>query len=64
MLLDGAVFEGGLVPSAPADLYAGYGALGRKVYIAPSRKLVVTRLGDAPGQRFDDEFWRLRQATP
>ena len=59
MLAGGTAFDGSLVPSAPADLYAGYGARGRKVYVVPSHKLVVTRLGDAPGPDFDDEFWRL-----
>lgn len=55
--------EGMLVSSAPRDLVAGLGALGRKCYIVPSWNLVVTRLGDDPNERgqpgFDTEFWRL-----
>ena len=52
-----------LIPSAPRDLFAAQGALGRKCYVVPSKQIVVTRLGDDPevkGQpRFNDEFWRL-----
>lgn len=52
-----------LIPSAPRDLFAAQGALGRKCYVVPSKQIVVTRLGDDPeikGQpRFNEEFWRL-----
>ena len=61
----GDEFQGELIPSAPADLYLASGALGRKCYVAPSMTLVVTRLGDAPEQGFDEEFWRrLMAAAP
>lgn len=54
---------GKLVPSAPDDLVAALGALGRKVYVVPSLDLVVTRTGDNSDQKgelpFDDEFWKL-----
>ncbi len=56
---NGQEFAGGFIPTAPDDLYAALGALGRMLYIVPSRKLVVTRLGDAPGADFNPEFWRL-----
>jgi len=59
----GRVVEGPIIPSAPDDLYAAIGAFGRKVYVVPSMMLVVTRLGDSPGQGFDDEFWRLLMAA-
>ncbi|MDG1875313.1 MAG: serine hydrolase [Mariniblastus sp.] len=50
---------------APLDMVSGLGALGRKVYVIPSWNLVVTRLGDNPGQDFDAEFWkRLASAAP
>jgi CubicO group peptidase (beta-lactamase class C family) len=58
-------FEGPLIPAAPADLVAALGAQGRKIYVVPSRKLVVVRMGQAPPQpgRFDDEIWtRLSKA--
>jgi CubicO group peptidase (beta-lactamase class C family) len=52
-----------LIPSAPKDLFAAQGALGRKCYVVPSKQIVITRLGDDPeikGQpKFNDEFWRL-----
>ena len=38
---------------------AAVGGLGRRVYVAPSMMLVVTRLGDSPEPGFDDEFCRL-----
>ena len=57
--------SGSLLPDAPKDLVAGLGALGRKVYVVPSLHLVVTRLGDAPGAKFDEQFWkRLMAAAP
>ncbi len=58
----GRKVDGPLNSSAPADLVAGLGALGRKCYVVPSLNLVVVRLGDNPegsGQaNFDAEFWR------
>ncbi len=51
--------EGSMIRSAPDDLVAAQGALGRKCYVVPSLNLVVTRLGDDPGDAFNEEFWRL-----
>lgn len=52
-----------LIPSAPTDLVAALGALGRKIYVVPSLQLVVTRTGansDAQGEPpFDEAFWQL-----
>ena len=57
--------SGSLVPTAPDDMVAAQGALGRKCYVVPSLGLVVTRLGDAPDPGFDREFWRrLSAAAP
>ncbi len=39
-------------------MVAAQGALGRKVYVAPSMDLVVTRLGDTPEPAFNEELWR------
>ena len=47
-----------LIPSAPPDLYAAQGALGRKLYVVPSLDLVVTRLGDQPEAEFNEELWK------
>ena len=50
--------DGPLIPAAPVDLVAALGALDRKLYIVPSRKLIVVRMGDAaPDRNFDQEFW-------
>jgi CubicO group peptidase (beta-lactamase class C family) len=56
--------EGPLIPAAPADLVAALGALDRKLYVAPSRKLVVVRMGPAaPDRGFDQQLWlRLMKA--
>ena len=55
---------GPLIPAAPADLVAALGALDRKLYIVPSKKLLVVRLGAAtPDENFDQQLWlRLMQA--
>jgi CubicO group peptidase (beta-lactamase class C family) len=50
--------DGPLIPAAPADLVAALGALDRKLYVVPSRKLVVVRLGEAaPDKDFDQQLW-------
>jgi CubicO group peptidase (beta-lactamase class C family) len=53
-----------LVPTAPRDLYAAQGALGRKLFVVPGLDLVVTRLGDKPADDFDQVLWaKLMQAA-
>jgi hypothetical protein len=53
-----------LVAAAPADMVAAFGALSRRLYIVPSLKLVVVRIGAAaPDRDFDQELWlRLNPA--
>lgn len=57
------VFNGMLVPNAPADLYAALGKNDQKIYVVPSKKLVVIRMGDSAGNSqlalssFDNELW-------
>jgi CubicO group peptidase (beta-lactamase class C family) len=55
--------EGPLIPAAPADTVAAFGLLERRLYIVPSRKLVVVRTGAAaPEKNFDQQLWtRLMQ---
>jgi CubicO group peptidase (beta-lactamase class C family) len=43
------VFNGNLIPTAPADLYAALGKNDQKVYVVPSPKLVVIRMGESAG---------------
>jgi CubicO group peptidase (beta-lactamase class C family) len=53
-----------LIPAAPADLVAALGALDRKLYVVPSRGLIVVRMGAAaPDKDFDQQLWlRLMKA--
>lgn len=55
--------EGPLIAAAPADTIAALGAFDRRLYIVPSRKLVVVRTGAAAADKdFDQQFWmRLLQ---
>lgn len=60
----GRRMPGPLIPAAPADLVAALGALDRKLYVVPSRRLVVVRMGQAaPDPDFDQQLWmRLSRA--
>jgi CubicO group peptidase (beta-lactamase class C family) len=50
--------EGPLVAAAPADMVAALGAFDRRLYVVPSRKLVVVRTGAAASDKdFDQQFW-------
>ena len=50
--------DGPLIPAAPTDLAAALGALDRKLYVVPSGKLVVVRMGQAaPDKDFDQQLW-------
>lgn len=50
--------EGQLIPSAPADLVGALGAFERRLYVVPSRKLVVVRTGaGANDTDFDEQVW-------
>ena len=50
--------EGQLIPAAPADLVGALGAFDRRLYVVPSRKLVVVRTGAATNDReFDQQLW-------
>lgn len=57
------VFSGALVPTAPADMYAALGKNDQKVYVVPSLKIVVIRMGESAGNiqlavsSFDSELW-------
>jgi CubicO group peptidase (beta-lactamase class C family) len=55
---------GPLIPAAPADTVAAFGLLERRLYIVPSRKLVVVRTGAASQDKnFDQHLWtRLMKA--
>ncbi len=64
------VFSGFLVPNAPADMYAAMGASDQRVYVVPSKKIVVVRMGDASNplnpsfavSGFDNALWEKLSA--
>lgn len=41
------VYPGTLVPNAPSDMYAAMGANDQRIYVVPSRNMVVVRMGNA-----------------
>jgi CubicO group peptidase (beta-lactamase class C family) len=50
--------DGPLIPAAPADTVAAFGLFDRRLYVVPSRKLVVVRTGAAAGDKdFDQQLW-------
>lgn len=50
--------EGPLIAAAPADLVGALGAFDRRLYVVPSRKLVVVRTGAATNDpAFDQNLW-------
>ncbi len=58
-----------LIPPAPDDLIAALGKNDQKLYVVPSQKLVVVRMGDASGSSlyalssFDSELWTRLNAV-
>ncbi len=57
------VFPGPLIPNAPAGMYAALGKNDQKIYVVPSQKLVVIRMGNSAGgfqlavSDFDNQLW-------
>jgi CubicO group peptidase (beta-lactamase class C family) len=48
MLPDGqTVYTGTLIPNAPPDMYAAMGAADQRIYVIPSKNMVVVRMGEA-----------------
>ena len=58
------VFNQPFIRNAPADMYAALGLNDQKIYVAPSRHLVVIRMGNsgyeqsAAISRYDDTIWQ------
>lgn len=65
------VYQGTLVPNAPADMYAAMGAEDQRIYVVPGRKMVVIRMGDASDPQnpnfalsgFDNAIWEKINAV-
>ena len=59
---------GSIIPSAPADMVMALGKNDQKIYIIPSRKMVVIRMGDAADgsnmalSDFDEVLWQKIKA--
>lgn len=62
-------FQGSLIPSAPDDMYCALGKDDQKIYVIPSKKLVIIRMGDAADgsnfalSDFDDVLWQKINAV-
>lgn len=56
--------EGPLIPAAPSDLVVALGAHDRKLFVVPSRQLIVVRTGQfTPARDFNQQLWlRLSKA--
>lgn len=65
------VYPGTLIPSAPPDMYAAMGAADQRIYVVPSKKMVIIRMGDASDpdnpdfavSGFDNELWQKINAV-
>jgi CubicO group peptidase (beta-lactamase class C family) len=59
------VFQGPLVPNAPTDMYAAMGARDQRIYVVPSKKMVIIRMGTTADPNnpnfavsgFDNDLW-------
>lgn len=67
---DTSPVQGSLIPSAPADLYAGMGANDQRLYVVPSEGMVVVRMGDAASEEspalsaYDAALWEYISDLP
>lgn len=65
-------FPGSLNPAAPNDMYCAWGKNGQYINVVPSQKLVLIRLGNAPGGSgaasialgFNNDIWKYMNRLP
>jgi CubicO group peptidase (beta-lactamase class C family) len=56
-------FQGSIIPTAPNDMFMALGKNDQKIYVVPSKKMVVIRMGDAADDvnlalsDFDEMLW-------
>jgi CubicO group peptidase (beta-lactamase class C family) len=58
-------FSGNLIPNAPSDMYCALGKNDQKIYVVPSKKMVIIRMGEVANpdnptfalSGFDNELW-------
>lgn len=59
-----ATFQGSIIPTAPDDMFMALGKNDQKIYIVPSKKMVVIRMGEAADDvnlalsDFDEVLWQ------
>lgn len=64
-----AEFKGSLIPAGPADMYMALGKNDQKIYVVPSRKMVIIRMGESANDKrfalsdFDNELWKKINAV-
>ena len=62
-------FQGELIPNAPDEMYCGLGKDDQKLYIIPSKKIVIVRMGNPADDSefavtlFDNELWQKINAV-
>lgn len=58
-----ATFQGTIIPTAPNDMFMALGKNDQKIYVVPSKKMVIIRMGDAADNvnlalsDFDETLW-------
>ncbi len=63
------VYDGSIIPNAPNDLIVALGANDQKIYVIPSKNMVVVRCGDSAGTTnlaisgFDNLLWEKINAV-
>ena len=58
-------FKGSLIPTGPNDMFMALGKNDQKIYVIPSKKMVVIRMGDVANPSnpafalsgFDEQLW-------
>ena len=56
-------FTGSLIPNAPSDMYCALGKNDQKLYVVPSKNLVIIRMGESAEDsnfalsNFDNDLW-------
>lgn len=56
-------FPGSVIPTAPNDMFMALGKNDQKIYVVPSKKMIIIRMGDAADEEnlalsdFDETLW-------
>ena len=66
-----SIFQGSLVTNAPGDMYAAMGASDQRIYVIPSKNMVIVRMGNASDSAnpsfavsgFDNALWQKINAV-